>query len=112
MKPREETLYQLHAEICKTLAHACRIEVIDHLREGEMLAGDLARLMGISKANLSQHLGLLRRNGIVETRREGAHIFYRISSPKVVRACQLMREVLIERLNVSGDLARLVEEID
>ncbi|HEX7343292.1 MAG TPA: metalloregulator ArsR/SmtB family transcription factor [bacterium] len=110
MKQREETVYQLHAEICKTLAHACRIEIIDHLREGEMQAGELARLMGVSKANLSQHLAILRRNGIVETRREGAYIFYRISSPKVVRACQLMREVLIERLNMSGDLAKMVEE--
>ncbi len=110
MKQYEETVYQLHAEICKTLAHACRIEIIDRLREGEIMAGELARLMGISKVNLSQHLAVLRRNGIVEARRDGARIFYRISNPKVVQACQLMREVLIERLNRKRDLAILIEE--
>jgi len=112
MNKSEYAVYQMHAEVCKTLASARRIEIIDRLRHGEMQAGDLARVMGISKANLSQHLSIMRRNGIVEARREGAHIHYRISSRKVVKACQLMREVLLERLTQSGQLSKLARSID
>ena len=112
MKNSEYTIYQMHAEVCKTLASARRIEIIDRLRDGKMLAGDLARVMGISKANLSQHLSIMRRNGIVNARREGAHMHYRISSRKVVKACQLMREVLLERLAQGNELSKLARSID
>ena len=104
--------YNMHADICKTISNPNRQAIIDNLREKEMSVTEIINRTGLSQANLSQHLGILRRNGIVETRREGAHIYYRISSAKVVKACQLMREVLLERLNMSRELARLVEEID
>lgn len=110
MTSDEKSVYVLHAETCKTLAHPKRIEIIDLLRDGEMLAGDLAGEMGVSKANLSQHLSILRSNGIVETRRLGPRIYYRIANPKVVEACQLMRQVLLERLAQGSELARLVKE--
>jgi len=112
MSDRETKIYQLHAAVCRTLAHPRRIEIIDRLQMKEMNAGELAEVMKISSANLSQHLGILRHQGIVETRRDGARIFYRISNPKVIQACLLMREVLIERLNANRKLAELVEEID
>jgi ArsR family transcriptional regulator len=66
------------------------------LDNSEMAAGDISRKMNIPKANVSQHLALMRNAGILETRREGVNIYYRISSPKVIRACELMREVLLE----------------
>jgi ArsR family transcriptional regulator len=112
MKKSRFAIYQMHAEVCKTLASAHRIEIIDRLRNGEMQAGELARVMGISKANLSQHLSIMRRNGIVEARREGAHIHYRIVSRKVVKACQIMREVLLERLAHETELSRLARGLD
>ncbi len=90
-------IYRLHAEVCKTLSHAKRLEILDILREDEMSVGDIVRKMKVSKANVSQHLALLRKSGILETRREGVTIFYSITSPKVIRACMLMREVLLEQ---------------
>ena len=99
-------LYELHASICQTLAHPKRLEVIDRLRAGEMSVTDLAETLEISQPNLSQHLTLMRQKGIVTTRREGLKVYYRLASPKIVKACDLMRQVLVEYLEASASLAR------
>src|SRR3990172_3234549 len=95
---REPLLYQLHAAACQTLANAKRLEILDRLRLGERTVGELAEAMGVSQPNVSQHLALMRRTGIVIARREGLHVRYRVASPKILRACALMREVLLEHL--------------
>jgi len=98
-------LFELHAQICQALGNAKRLEIMDALRHGERSVSDLASLLGIRKANISQHLMILRAKGIVTPRREGQTIFYRLASPKVIQACDLMREVLLEHLARSGRLA-------
>ena len=92
----DNEIFRLHAEVCKTLSHAKRLEILSILREGEVIAGEIVDRMQIPKANVSQHLSVLRKAGILLSRREGTNIFYRISSTKVTKACDLMREVLIE----------------
>ena len=91
-------LYALHAGICQTLANPKRLEIITHLRDGEKTVTELTDVMQISQANLSQHLGLMRQKGIVLARREGLNIYYRLSNPKIIQACDLMRQVLLENL--------------
>jgi len=97
-------IFLLHAEVCKTLSHPKRLQILDILRENEMSAGDIVKKMRISKANVSQHLAVMRNAGILEARREGVNVYYRISSPKVIQACELMREVLLEHHNRRGKL--------
>ena len=102
----DRNLYALHASICQTLAHPKRLEAIESLREGEMSVTELAEALEISQPNLSQHLTLMRQKGIVTTRREGLSVHYRLASPKIVKACDLMREVLVEHLEAGAALAR------
>ncbi len=97
----------MHAGVCAALANAKRIQIIDLLQDGEKIAGTLASEMEITKANLSQHLKVMKSKGIVLSRREGVFIYYSIANPKIVEACQLMREVLIEQLD---GMSRLREE--
>ncbi len=99
-------LYALHAGICQTLANPKRLEVIDRLRDGEKSVTELAEAMKISQANLSQHLSVMRQKGIVATRREGLNVYYRLSNPKIIKACDLMRQVLLEHLEAGAELAR------
>jgi ArsR family transcriptional regulator len=94
----DRQLYKLHAGICHTLANPKRLEIIDKLRDQELSVTELAEALGISQSNLSQHLSLMRQRGIVTTRREGLNIFYRLSNPKIIKACDLMRQVLLENL--------------
>ena len=104
-------IYELHADICKTLANPKRIEIINTLRDDELSAGDLQKALGIKKANLSQHLTVMRTKGIVQARRDGINIYYRVANPKVTQACDLMREVLTEHLKAAGKLAKRSEAL-
>jgi ArsR family transcriptional regulator len=103
----DRRLYKLHAAICHTLANPKRLEVIDTLRKREMTVTDLAAALEISQSNLSQHLALMRERGILITRRDGLKVYYRLSNPKILHACELMREVLVEHLESDVSLLRL-----
>ena len=102
----DRQIYKLHASICHTLANPKRLEIIDKLRANELSVTALAEALEISQANLSQHLALMRQRGIVTTRREGVNVFYKLSNPKLIRACDLMRQVLLEHLETAAELAR------
>ncbi len=101
-----EQIYDLHAQVCKTLADPKRLRIISVLRDGEMTVGEMVRALGLRQANLSQHLMLLRERGVVTTRRQGLNVYYSLSSPKIVQACELMREVLAEHLARSAQLSQ------
>jgi len=101
----EQQLYELHASICQTLANPKRLEIINLLRDGERTVGELTESMQITQANLSQHLALMRQKGILVTRREGLNIYYRLGNPKIIKACDLMRQVLLENLESNAALA-------
>jgi DNA-binding transcriptional ArsR family regulator len=102
----EKEIYELHASICQTLSNPKRLEILNTLREKEMPVKKLIEVTGLSKANLSQHLALLRQKKIVLARRDGVNVYYRISNPKVLKACDLMREVLYEQLSKDEKLVK------
>ncbi|MBI3355123.1 MAG: winged helix-turn-helix transcriptional regulator [Nitrospirae bacterium] len=94
----DERIYELHADICQILANPKRLKIINTLRDKELSVNELAKRVGVTKANLSQHLSILRQRRIVLTRREGVTIHYRIANPKVLKAFDIMRQVLFEQL--------------
>ena len=100
-----DRISELHAEICKTLGSPARIEILNALRDRERTVGELTEALGLRQANVSQHLAVLRQRRVVTTRKEGTSIFYRVSNPKIIQACRLMREVLIEQLKETQELA-------
>lgn len=100
----EKELYELQAEVCKTLASPKRLEIIGALKSGEKSVGELVEILGVPKANVSQHLAVMRHKGILKARREGVNIYYSIANPKVVQACTLMKEVLTEQLKEKNKL--------
>ncbi len=102
----DRQIYKLHASICHILANPKRLEIIDKLRARELSVTALAEALEISQANLSQHLSIMRQRGIVTSRREGLNVFYKLSNPKIIQACELMRQVLLEYLETSVEMAR------
>ncbi len=102
----DKKLFEMHAEICKIFTNPKRLEIISLLKDEEKTVSELEELAGIPQANISQHLTVLRQNGVVTTRREGANIYYKIANPKILQACDLMREVLLEKLAESEKLAK------
>ncbi len=106
----DKKIFELHASICRTLAHPKRLEILNLLRQRELSVSEMAEQVGVSLANVSQHLAVLRDKGVVVTRREGVHIYYQVSNPKIIQACDLMREVLFEHLTRSGELAEIMQQ--
>ena len=93
----DKSLFEMQAEICKTLTNPKRIEILNTLKNEEKTVTELVNALGASKANVSQHLAVMRHKGILATRREGVNIYYRVANPKVIEACTLMKEVLFEQ---------------
>ncbi len=81
--PKAELFDQL-ASVAKALGHAVRLELMEHLGQGERSVEALAGLVDHSLANTSHHLLFLRRAGLAEARKEGKHVFYRLSGDDVI----------------------------
>ena len=90
----DSLVYERQAAMCKALAHPSRIQLLDLVGKGERACGDLQKQLGISKANLSQHVSQLRHAGMIVTRRQGKQMFCSIALPEVKEACQMIRNVL------------------
>jgi ArsR family transcriptional regulator len=99
-------LYELHAQVCKVFSSPKRLQIIDLLRHGERTVGELVSHMDIGKANLSQQLAFMRSKGILETRRDGQRIYYRLAYPGMLKAYDLLRQVLFTQLEMQGTMAR------
>ncbi|WP_460515086.1 ArsR/SmtB family transcription factor [Flindersiella endophytica] len=101
-------LYQLKAEFFKTLGHPARIRVLELLSEREHSVGEMLPEVGIEAAHLSQQLAVLRRAGLVTTRREGSTVFYSLVSPYVAELLAVARTILT---NVLSGQAELLEDL-
>jgi len=87
-------LYQLKAEFFKTLGHPARIRVLELLSEREHAVSEMLSVVGIEPANLSQQLAVLRRAGLVATRKEGSNVYYSLTSPCVAELLATARAIL------------------
>jgi len=98
-RPRPETdvvigpqILERAARVIRILGHPLRLRLLERLEAGEVNVTDLVLASGASQALVSQHLAILRAEGVVGTRREGGRIYYRITEPKVHRILDCIRE--------------------
>lgn len=95
---KEKLIYSYYAEMCKVFSHPTRLEIINALREKEMAVGELAEKLGVGIGNLSQHLSMMKDRRILSSRKEGNQVYYRIANPKMLKAFDLLREMLLEQI--------------
>lgn len=86
-------LFNQFARIGKALSNGNRLELLEFLAQGERSVDDLAGISGLSVANTSQHLQLLRQSGLVSSRKEGLKVFYRLSNGDVIELLDKLRRV-------------------
>ena len=103
----KDRLYGQYARIGKGLASPHRLEVLELLSQAERTVESLSAELNLSLANTSQHLQALKRAGLVETRREGLFIHYRLADPAVVELSRILRVVAERRF---AELERLVRD--
>jgi ArsR family transcriptional regulator len=94
----KKDFYTIHSDVCKTLANPKRQEILDNLREKALTVNEIVKKTGISQANLSQHLAILRTKGIVTSRRDGINVYYSITNSKIIQAFDLISQVLNDSL--------------
>ena len=90
-----ETLRRSAGNACrlmKVLSNPDRLLLLCQLSQGEKRVGELEELVGISQPTLSQQLGVLREEGLVNTRREGKNIYYQIASPQALAVMNVLFE--------------------
>jgi ArsR family transcriptional regulator len=109
-------LYRMQAEIAKVLGNPVRLRVLNLIGDREVAYGALLDDLGVSKANLSQHLAILRKAGVVAVRRDGVHVHYRLTLPEITGLCAAMRDLLAKHLDHDGRqgkrLMRRVRRLD
>ena len=82
--------------VLRVLAHEDRLLLLCQLSQGELCVSDLEAQLDIRQPSLSQQLGVLRREGLVDTRRDGKHIYYRIADARVLTLLQTLYELYCE----------------
>ena len=97
-------LAHVKAELFKALAHPARIRALEVLADGERSVSELQPLVGIESSHLSQQLGVLRRAGLVTTRREGSSVYYAVKDPLLVDLLAVAKALLVTSLRETQDL--------
>src|SRR2546423_645168 len=103
----KDRLYGQFARIGKALASPHRLEILELLAQGERTVDSLATEIGLSLANASQHLQALRQAALVDSRKAGLFVFYRLADPAISDLCTAIRTVAERRL---ADLERIVRD--
>ena len=96
--PLPKDAYKKNALIYKVLANPKRLEVLNILKKKETSVEEILSVTKLPKANLSQHLALLRKNGLVVPRKEGLRVFYRIVDPRIVDPCKILHSLRLREL--------------
>ncbi len=95
---------EIKAELFKALAHPARIRALELLAVSERSVGEMQSLIGVEPSHLSQQLAVLRRAGLVSTRKVGASVLYSIRDPQLAELLAVAKRMLIRSLSESEDL--------
>jgi len=97
-------LHQMKAEFFKVLSHPLRIRVLELLSEREYSVGGLLGEVHVEASNLSQQLAVLRRAGLVTTRKEGSTVYYSLTSDQIADLMSVARTILTSVLSEQAEL--------
>jgi ArsR family transcriptional regulator len=85
--------YETQSELLKALSHSTRLAILDILREGEQCVCHMEATLGLRQAYISQQLMILKQAGLLEPRRDGLNLYYRVVNPQVFRILDALQSV-------------------
>jgi len=106
-----DPIRRFKAEFFKALGHPVRLAILDHLRNGERSVNELQALLGCDQSTVSQQLSVLRNRGIVESRKEGTTVFYRVADPAIFRLLDVAREIFNNQLITTQEVLQQLTEV-
>lgn len=108
--PFSDPIYTVKSDFFRVLGHPVRIRILELLRDGERSVGDLQAALTLDSGGTSQHLALLKRNGLLESRRERTSVYYSVRDPRVFQLLELARQILTSNLEDATLLLRELEQ--
>ena len=101
---RSNPVYVVKAQLFRALGHPLRIRILEVLSDGERTVGDLQAELELDSSGTSQHLAALRRQGVLDSRRVGTSVYYRIRDPRVSQLLAVAKQILTSALSDSHAL--------
>jgi DNA-binding transcriptional ArsR family regulator len=101
---RSDPVYVVKAQFFRVLGHPVRIRILELLSVGERTVGDLQAELELDSSGTSQHLAALRQQGVLDSRREGTSVYYRIRDPRVSQLLSVAKDILTSALSDSQAL--------
>jgi ArsR family transcriptional regulator len=101
---QQQPIYAVKAEFFRVLGHPARVRILELLRDGERSVGELQTELHLDSSGTSQHLGVLRRLGVLESRKEGTSVFYRVRDPRTFQLLEVARQILTSSLEATQAL--------
>ena len=106
MEPKRQSLYRRQADVVKALAHPLRIAIVDFLKDGEQCVCDIAEFVGSERTNISKHLSVMVNAGILDFRKEGLKVIYRLRCPCTMDFLKCVTAVLREQAKEHVEIMR------
>lgn len=96
---QRRAVYQMKAEFFRILGHPVRVRILELLRDGERTVGDLQAELQMDSSGTSQHLGVLRKHGVLDSRREGTSVYYAVRDPRIFQLLEVSKQILTSSLS-------------
>lgn len=106
----KEKISQMKADMFKAIAHPTRIRILELLKDGELCVCDIFEELNVEQANTSQHLAVMKKQDILQSRKEGLRVIYSIRYPEIIELLEVADKILIrqadETMKTLGEIAR------
>jgi len=104
LNKKKQLLFEKQAEIAKAIAHPLRIAIVDFLKDGEQCVCDIAEFVGSERSNVSRHLSVMVGAGVLEYRKEGLKVIYKLKTPCILDFFSCITGVLKQQVKDSEKL--------
>jgi len=106
MDATSRKLYQMKAEVIQAAGHPIRLAVIDFLKDGEQCVCDIAAHVGAQRSNVSRHLAVMLKAGIVDCRKDGLKVIYSLKTPCILNFLACVTDVLRDQVKANSAVLR------
>jgi len=111
MDKETKKFYELKAEIIQAAAHPIRLAVIEFLSKGEQCVCDIVEHVGSQRSNVSRHLSVMVKAGVLESRKEGLKVMYSLRTPCILKFLSCVEQVLRERIDKEAALLKSLQKV-
>ncbi len=106
----EEMVTRLRSELFKAISHPTRLNILDYLKDGEQCVCDIIEKLDLEQSNVSQHLGILKKQGLLQSRKDGTKMMYKIKYPEILDIIKLSNNILSTQLNETQEMLQYFKD--